>query len=117
MIDFACRRFDLNEVIKCSLALTKSDYRILQLLLSESSEYLSSEEISNKIKVDISTAQRSLKKLRSKELVTRKQINLSPGGYVFIYKAKDNLAIKKMILDIVNSWTHKVESELEKWRP
>ena len=53
MIDFACRRFDLNEVIKCSLGLTKSDYKILQLLISESNEYLSSEEISKKIKIDI----------------------------------------------------------------
>ncbi len=115
MIDFACRQFDLNEVIKCSLGLTKSDYNILKLLLFDSEEYRSSEEISKLIKVDISTAQRSLKKLRNKQLVIRKQINLSPGGYIFVYKSKNNLAIKNMILDIVKSWTNKVELELGRW--
>ncbi|HIG95220.1 MAG: hypothetical protein QT05_C0006G0026 [archaeon GW2011_AR13] len=115
MIDFACKRFDLNEVIKCGLNLTKSDYKILQYLVFESKDVISSEEISKKLKIDVSTAQRSLKKLRDQGLVHRSQINLSPGGYVYVYSAKNRNELKKMILEIVNNWSKKVEDELNSW--
>ena len=48
MINFACKDFDLDKVIKCSLTLTKSEYNILKLLMN-SENNLSSEEVSEKI--------------------------------------------------------------------
>ncbi|MBS3079594.1 hypothetical protein J4218_05720 [Candidatus Pacearchaeota archaeon] len=33
MIDFACKRFELREVIKCGFGLTKSDLRIMDFLI------------------------------------------------------------------------------------
>jgi len=114
MINFACKDFDLDKVIKCSLTLTKSEYNILKLLMN-SENNLSSEEVSEKISIDLSTAQRSLKKLREKKLIERNQINLSPGGYVFLYKAKNKSEIKNKISESINLWTKKLDFELSNW--
>jgi predicted transcriptional regulator len=114
MIDFACKKFDLEEVIKCGLSLTKADFFILKFLIKNNSEF-DSLNVSKKLKIDLSSAQRSLKKLREKGLVKRKQINLSSGGYVYKYSSKPKSEIKGMILDIVKSWSKRVEEELELW--
>jgi predicted transcriptional regulator len=114
MIDFACKRFDLNEIVKCAFGLTKSDFKILKLLMFKDS-FLTSLNVQKELNLDLSTAQRSLKKLRQKELILRKQKNLSSGGYVFEYKAKNKNEIKNMILNIVEAWTKKVKDELEKF--
>ncbi|NCN86639.1 MarR family transcriptional regulator, partial [archaeon] len=39
MIDFACKKFDIEEVIKCSLALSKSDFRILKFLMQNDDSF------------------------------------------------------------------------------
>lgn len=114
MIDFACKRFDLNEIIKCALGLTKSDFKILKLLISNDN-YLTSSNVQKELKLDLSTAQRSLKKLRQKELILRRQKNLSSGGYVFEYKAKNKKEIREYIFKIVENWNNKVRHELEKF--
>lgn len=114
MINFACKDFDLEKVIKCSLSLTKSEYKILKLLM-DVSESLSSEEVSRNVQIDLSTAQRSLKKLREKKLIERTQTNLSPGGYVFLYKAKNKTEIKNKISEVIRLWNQKLEFELNNW--
>ncbi len=94
MIDFACKRFELNEVIKCGLALTKSDLIIMYFLI-KNRERLSSLEISKRIGLDLSTVQRSLKRLNEKNLVVRSQTNLANGGYVYSYTIRDKKEIRK----------------------
>ena len=89
-------------------------YSILSFLVKADKEF-SSLEVSKKTGFDLSTSQRSLKKLRELNLISRRQTNLSSGGYVYYYKTKDKKEIKKKILDIVNNWSNKVEDELEKW--
>ena len=114
MIDFACKRFNLDEIIKCGLGLTKSDYKIMRFLVATPKE-MSSENVAKGVGVDLSTAQRSLKKLRGKELINRQQKNLSPGGYSYFYRGKTKAEIRKIILGIVSIWAGKVEGELERW--
>lgn len=114
MIDFACKRFELDEVIKCGLGLTKSDFMIMHHLI-KSRERLTSLEISEKLDVDVSTAQRSLKKLNEKNIVKRFQTNLANGGYLYSYEANSKLILRKIILEVIHGWTKKVENELETW--
>lgn len=114
MIDFACKRFNLDEIIKCGLGLTKSDYKILKFLVGRSGHF-SSGRIATKVGVDLSTAQRSLKKLREKELIVRGQENLSPGGYVYYYSGREKGEIKKIILEIARHWSSGVEKALGSW--
>jgi predicted transcriptional regulator len=114
MIDFACKKFNLDEIIKCGLGLSRSDYFILSFLVKQKKE-LSSNEVSTNTGFDLSTSQRSLKKLREQNLISRRQVNLSSGGYIYYYKGQRKEEIKKKILEIVSSWSKKVEEELENW--
>jgi len=114
MIDFACRRFDLEEVIRCGLGLSKTDYRILKHLV-ETGETTDSKKIATKLDIDLSTAQRSLKRLRELELLKRQQINLSSGGYNLLYSSIEKKKIRELLESIVDGWTAKVKKELSSW--
>ena len=113
-LDFACKRFDIEEVIRCGLALTKTDYKILKHLV-ETQEKIDSKEISKKLKVDLSTAQRSLKRLRERDLIIRKQMNLASGGYNLYYTSIPREEIKNILEKTVDNWTKKVKKELHAW--
>lgn len=115
MIDFACKKFDLNEVIKCSLSLSKSEFRLFNFFIKHSDRDFSTLELSQKLKLDKSTIQRGVKKLHQKGLLFRTQLNQAVGGYLFKYRIKDKKGVKKKVLDILNSWKSTVESELKKW--
>jgi len=114
MIDFACKRFDLNEIIKCGLSLGKSDFKIMQKLLYWKS-FNDTKDIAKLTGFDITTVQRSVKKLFESEILLRKQINLKKGGYVFLYKVKDKKVLKKMLIEIINKWTTKTKTEILNW--
>ena len=87
MIDFACKKFDLEEVVKCSLGLSKSEFKLLKFLIENDKEF-TTEKLSEKLKLDKSTIQRAVKKMHEKGLIRRGQINQSVGGYVFLYRIK-----------------------------
>jgi predicted transcriptional regulator len=114
MIDFACKKFELEEVIRCGFGITKSDYRIIVYLM-KNTERFNSNDISKNLELDLSTVQRSLKKLNEKNLIIRSQINLANGGYVYFYSIKDKKEIKEMLTKIINNWSEKVKSEVKRW--
>jgi predicted transcriptional regulator len=114
MIDFACKKFSLQEVIKCGLGLSKSEYKLLSFLLMKPKSY-SSVKLSSSLHLDLSTVQRAVKNLFEKDLVIRSQENLDNGGYVFNYSVKNKEEIKKMIMEVITGWCKKVEGELESW--
>lgn len=114
MIDFACKRFELTEVIKCGLGLTKSDWIILEFLMKNRKK-VTSYELAESLNIDVSTAQRSLKRLSEKSLVIRSQTNLLSGGYYYSYEINNKNEIRKMILKVIHGWVGKVELELNKW--
>jgi predicted transcriptional regulator len=84
MIDFACKQFVVDDIVKCSLGLAKADLRVLKHLATVR-ERLSTDAISSDLRLDLSTVQRAVKKLHEQEVVIRFQENLSGGGYVFYY--------------------------------
>ena len=111
-MDFSCKKFNIDEVIKCSLGLTKSDFKILKFLLKNSSKKFDTSSLSNKFHLDKSTIQRSVKKLYAKKLVLRSQLNQSVGGYIFFYSIKDKSQLKKFVLDIIDHWVKTVEENM-----
>jgi predicted transcriptional regulator len=114
MIDFACKKFDIEEVVKCSLGLSKSEFRLLRFFIDNHKEF-TTEELANDLKLDKSTIQRSVKKLHEKGLVTRGQINQSIGGYLFTYRIKDKDKIRKIILETVEGWVEVFRSKISEW--
>lgn len=114
MIDFACKEFDLKEIVKCSLGLTRTEFMLLDHLI-KSDEDFTADELADVFRLDLSTVQRSMKRFFEKNLVQRRQKNLDSGGYVYCYRIKDKAEIRKIILSIVKNWTSKVEEELKRW--
>lgn len=114
-LNFACKRFELEEVIKCGLSLSNADYKIMDFLMKNSKDYFNTFEISSRLGFDKSTVQRSIKKLHKKGIVTRNQKNLSRGGYSFSYNIKNKNEIKSMIKEIMNNWIKIFEERLDKW--
>ena len=114
MIDFACKEFKLQDIVKCSLGLTKADQSVFEYLL-KNQEPIQTETLAKKLRLDLSTTQRAVKKLTEKGLLLRTQKNLRAGGYVFYYQTQDKKIIRKIIIDIVNRWTIRVEQELNSW--
>lgn len=114
MIDFACKKLNIEEVIKCSLTLSKSDFRLLKFLMKNNDSF-STDVLAEKLGIDKSTVQRSAKKLHGKGLITRGQVNQSVGGYLFTYRVNDKSKIRKIILDIVDSWSENVKKRIVSW--
>jgi len=116
MVNFACKQFEIEAIIKCGLGLTKADCKVIQFLLKNNAEWFTSETIAKKLNFNLTTIQRSLKRLTERDITIRSQNNLDHGGYIYLYQAKGKKEIRKTIMDIINSWTKKVEKELEEWQ-
>ena len=68
MIDFACKTFSLDEVIKCSLGLTKSDLKIMEFLIKHSGKFRSY-EIAEKLGVSGSGVHYQLHKMLDSKIL------------------------------------------------
>ena len=113
MIDFACKKFDLKEVIRCSLNFTKTEFRIIEYLMENSSKKFTTQEISKIFKIGLSTSQKAINNIHKKELIKRSQKNLMKGGYIFVYSIKEKFILKQKILEIIHNWVRKVEIEVK----
>jgi len=113
-IDFACKRVPIEEIIKCSFALNKTDYLVFKTLTAAKVE-IPIQDIQDSIGKDRTTIQRSIKNLINKELIHRRQINLDSGGYMFYYCIKKKEEIKKQIYTNFENWQGKVLDELNNW--
>ena len=115
MIDFACKKFDLNDIIKCSLNLTKTEFEIMKYLIINDEEFFITTGLSEKLNIGLSTVQKAVKKMKENNIVEQSQKNIKEGGYYFTYKIKNKPELRRIIVKIVQNWSKKVESEIEKW--
>jgi predicted transcriptional regulator len=115
MIDFACRQFRIQDIIKCSLGLAKGDQLILDYMLKHDEKWLSTKQIAKNTALDQTTVQRLVKGLYEKKIVDRSQKNLAGGGYQFLYRVKDKPQLRAQIMSTVKGWVGGVERELSKW--
>ncbi len=115
MIDFACKKFDLKEVIRCNLNFTKTEFKIVEYLIKNSNKKFTAREIAQIFKIGLSTSQKAINEINKKELIKRNQRNLKKGGYIFIYSIKENPILKQKILEIIHNWIKEVEVEIQKW--
>ena len=115
MIDFACKKFDIEEIIRCSLNLTKTEFNIVKYLMKNSQKRFTAKEISRIFKIGLSTSQKAIKRIDKTGLIKKGQKNLKKGGYIFVYSIKEKLILKQKILNIIYNWIKKVKLELKKW--
>lgn len=115
MVDFACKEFQIEAVIKCGLNLTKAELLVLKHLLKHNVRWFTTEQIAVDLSLDISTVQRSTKKLTEKKVLQKSQNNLEGGGYFFVYRIRNKREIRELIMEIIHSWVDRVEKELIVW--
>lgn len=114
MIDFACKRFDLQEIIKCALGLTKAELKVMNFFLTNPRQEFTTEDISKKLNLNLTTIQKAVKKLREKEILKRHQKNLLKGGYVFTYETNSKTKIKDVLNGIIENWSENVKKEIDR---
>ena len=114
MIDFACKRFDLKEIIKCSLGLTRAEISLFYFFLENHNSYFNTEELSTKLKLDLSTIQKGVKKLNGRNIIIQQQQNLDGGGYLYYYKFNSKEEVKKVLKGIIKNWSKNVECAINK---
>jgi predicted transcriptional regulator len=113
MISFACKTINVQEVIRCSFELTKTEYELLRFLLGK--KRMSISDISKQQGFERSTVQKALQGLQKKNLATRRQINLAQGGYQYVYEVKDKQELQRNLIMIINTWHQNVEEAVKTW--
>lgn len=115
MIDFACKQISIDEIIKCSFSLTKTELIIFQFLAHRCGEEFSSHKLSSELEVDITTIQKAVKKLYEKGVLDKKQRNLEGGGYCLYYQCISKDKIKEVIFENFRNFSQKMEQSIQNW--
>ena len=113
MITFACKKIRLEEIVKCSFNLNKTEYDILMFLFGKEKEF-DIQNLSKKIGLERTTVQKALKGLLNKKLAGRRPVNIKSGGYFFLYNVKNKDEIKERLLKIITQWYKGAEEEILK---
>jgi len=115
MIDFACRRFDLDDIVKCGLGLTRTEFRIMRYFMERGGGECTTSSISKRMNLNLTTVQKAVKKLFEKDIILRHQKNLGNGGYVYSYECNSRIKIRKIIKGIIRNWFDVVERKMDSW--
>lgn len=115
MIDFACKRFNIEEIIKCALGLTKAECSVFKYFFENPTENLTTERLAQKLKLNLTTVQKAVKKLNESGIIIRYQKNLDKGGYIYTYEASSKKQIRQILKDIINTWAKNVGKEIDRW--
>jgi len=114
LFSFACKTMSLDDLIRCGFNLSKSFYELLSFMLSSNKKF-SVRELAKHLGKERSSVQKLLKELLLKGVVKRAQVNLSTGGYSYVYAAVDKEYLKKRLLDNLKRWTLSAENQIKKW--
>ncbi|MGC9032075.1 MAG: helix-turn-helix domain-containing protein [Candidatus Woesearchaeota archaeon] len=114
MFNFACKSISMEEIVRCGFKINKTEYKVLYQLLKAKSE-LTLNEIARELKKNRTTVQKGIKGLLEKKMISRRQMNLDNGGYVFVYKAHDKEKIKSDLLAIISKWKEAVDIAIRNW--
>ena len=67
----------MNEIIKCSLNLTKTEFEIMKNLIINDEEFFITADLSEKLNIGLSTVQKAVKKLKDNDVVEQSQRNIA----------------------------------------
>ena len=113
-VDFACKTFSLETILRCSFGISDTEYQVFKLLANRRRE-MSLAEIGQHIPKDRSTLQRAANGLHKKGLAKRFQKNLENGGYVFSYQSMPKELVKERVRKMFCNFESLVNAEIERW--
>jgi len=111
MVTFSCKKISKEDLVKCSLALNKTEYNLLMFLLKKDQSFTAI-QISELMNLDRTTIQKAISSLVEKKLVKRKQKNISGGGYTFLYLIENKQEIKNKMREVIRKWCKGVEEAI-----
>lgn len=109
MINFSCTNIPVFEVLRCSWNLTKTELQVLQ----ELTDTKTTKEVKAEHDVSMSLAQRTMKSLHDKDLVVRRQVNQTQGGYTFVYTRKPREDLVNDVHSIIDDWSERAKDAVE----
>lgn len=112
MVEFACKKFDFSEIIKCVLSIKKTSFLILNELFKN--EESSVKQLAKALDLDRTSIQKAVKELLDQDLVDKRQIN-SHKGYFYVYFVKNKEDIKKTVSESLKHWFDSAMSEVNSW--
>jgi predicted transcriptional regulator len=115
MIDFACKHFDLDDIIKCGLSLTKAEFEVFRFFLRNRGREMTASDVAEGTGLNLTTVQKAVKKLSEKKAVLRRQKNLDAGGYTYIYQCNSKKNIRGILKAIIRRWSSTVEEKIDCW--
>jgi len=115
MLDFACKRFDFRDIIKCGLSLTRAEMQVFHFFIKNSDKEMTAIQISKSTKLNLTTIQKAVKKLNEKGVISRSQKNLDNGGYLFFYKCNSKKRIREILKENMRKWIKVVEGAIDSW--
>lgn len=115
MIDFSCREPNVEEIIRCSFALSRTEYKTLSILASNPKKSFVASELALRMSLERTGAQKALKSLLGKGLCLRKKCNLPDGGYTFCYSISNPAKVRAMAKKSVSDWSRKAFREIASW--
>jgi len=105
----------LDNIIKCGLGLTKTEFKIMKYFIKITSKKCTTSSISKKLKLNLITIQKAVKKLLDDHIIIRYQKNLDNGGYVYTYECNSKYEFRKIIKGIIRNWSNKIEDKIDSW--
>lgn len=113
-MDFACKTISAEQVLRCSLGLTKAGCALLHALRAKK-DWLTSEELAKKTRYDLATTQRNLKHLYERGAVERRQENRKQGGYTYYYKIISEEELHNLVFSTIDEWLVNAKKEVKDW--
>lgn len=114
MISFACRKIQIEDVIKCSFNLNKTSYKVLSSMIKKD-DWMSVTDIASAVGLERSGVQKAIKLLLKEKLISRRQKNIPSGGYVYFYRSISKQDIIDMLMSIIDRWEGMLREETKKW--
>lgn len=113
MITFACKKISLEEIVRCSFNLSRTEYKTFRFLLEKEKEF-DVNSLSKRMGLERTTVQKASKGLLKKGIAKRRQVNIKKGGYFFLYTVNSKAEIREKLLRIIKQWHNNVEKEILK---
>lgn len=114
MIRFACKAVRIEDIVRCSFGLGRTEYLVLSTL-AKSKGMLQVSEIAKRLSLDRTGVQKAATSLVAKGLAGRRKCDLPGGGYAFCYSARGREELKRKMRAAVRSWSAGVLSGIDSW--
>lgn len=106
----------LDRVFKYDLGLSRADLRVFNFLVSNDGVFFDTHTLCKRLKCNLTTVQRSVKKLTSLNLLVRDKFCLVGGGYLYEYKSVRKRNVKGIVMNNLNRRMIKIHALLKNWK-